>query len=90
MIPGSVVLTFPIEHAERALELLKDGLDSFVDSAMARIRRPVILECHVPEAVLYVSETVGRELPQPEEVLQPPEEEQDDDVAAAACSSVCE
>ncbi len=88
MIPGSVVLTFPVEHAERALDLLKDGLDSFVDSAMARIRRPVILECHVPEAVLYVSEAVGRELPQPEEVLQPPEEEQDDDVAAEEESRV--
>jgi len=81
-IPGSVVLTFPIEHADRALDLLKDGLNSFVDSAMARLRRAVILECHSPEAILYVSDVVGRELPQPEEVLQPPEEEQDDDIEA--------
>jgi hypothetical protein len=81
-IPGGVLLTIPIEQAGRALELLKDGLNSFVDLAMARIRRAVILENHCPEAVLYVADVVGRELPQPEEVLQPPEEEQDDDVGA--------
>lgn len=80
-IPGGVFLTFPVDHAQRALPLLKDGLNSFVDLAMARLRRAASLEAHVPEAVRYVASVVGRELPQPEQVLQPPDEEQDDDLA---------
>jgi hypothetical protein len=79
--PGSVLLTFPVEHAQKALDVLKDGLNAFVDMAMARLRRAVSLEGHVPEAVNYVSSVVGRDLPQPEQVLQAPEEDQDDDLA---------
>ena len=40
-------LTFPIEHACRVEVLLKDGLNTFVDLAMARVRRRVSLEDHV-------------------------------------------
>ena len=65
-IPGGLLLTFPVEHAAEALDLLKDGLNSFVDMAMARVRRSVSLEDHVPEAVAYIASVVGRELPQPE------------------------
>ena len=64
-ILGGLLLTFPVEHAAEALDLLKDGLNSFVDLAMARVRRSVSLEDHVPEAVAYIASVVGRELPQP-------------------------
>jgi len=64
-IPGGVLLTFPVEHTGEALRLLQDGLNSFVDLAMARVRRSVSLEDHAPEAVSYVASVVGRELPQP-------------------------
>ena len=64
-IPGGLLLTFPVEHAAEALDLLKDGLNSFIDVAMARVRRSVSLEDHVPEAVAYIASVVGRELPQP-------------------------
>jgi hypothetical protein len=79
--PGSLLLTFPIEHAAEAVDLLKDGLNSFVDMAMARVRRPVSLEDHVPEAVAYVSTVVGRELPQPQPVAETPDAEQQDDAS---------
>jgi hypothetical protein len=65
-VPGGVLLTFPVEHAGDAFRLLQDGLNSFVDLAMARVRRAVSLEDHVPEAVAYVASVVARELPQPE------------------------
>ena len=55
-LPGALLLTFPVEHASRAQELLSDGFNSFVDLAMARVRRRVSLEDHVPEAVTYVWE----------------------------------
>ena len=37
-VPGGLLLTFPVEHAAKALDLLRDGLNSFVDMAMARVR----------------------------------------------------
>ena len=37
-----------------AFVLLKDGLNSFIDVAMASVRRSVSLENHVPEAVAYM------------------------------------
>jgi hypothetical protein len=69
-IPEGLVLTFPVEHAAEALVLLKDKLYSFVDVAMARVRRSVSLEDHVPEAVSYIASVVCRELPQPEPVAK--------------------
>ena len=57
-VPGGLILTFPVEHAAKALDLLKDGLNSFVDAAMARVRRSVSLEDHVPEAVAYIASVV--------------------------------
>jgi hypothetical protein len=65
-VPGSLLLTFPVEHASKAQELLNDGFNSFVDLAMARVRTRVSLEDHVPEAVTYVGRVVGRDLPQPD------------------------
>jgi hypothetical protein len=65
-IPGALLLTFPVERARAALDLLKDAVNGFVDLAMARVRRPVSLEDHVPEAVMYIGSVIGRELPQPE------------------------
>jgi len=65
-VPGGLLLTFPVEHVAEAHSLLKDGIDSFVDAATARVRRAVSLEDHVPEAVEYISGVVGRDLPQPE------------------------
>jgi hypothetical protein len=55
-----------VEHAAEALSLLKDGLNSFIEASMVRVRRSVSLEYHAPEAVSYISSVVGRELPQPE------------------------
>src|ERR1017187_403622 len=80
-IPGGVLLTFPVEHAARSMTLLKDGFSSFVEMAMARVRRPVSLEDHVPEAVAYIASVVGRELPQPEPVAETQESEQLDDAS---------
>jgi hypothetical protein len=65
-LPGGLLITLPVEHASKAQELLSDGFNSFVDLAMARVRRRVSLEDHVPEAVAYVASVVGRDLPQPE------------------------
>jgi hypothetical protein len=81
LIPGGLVLTFPIEHGAEALNLLRDGVSGFIDMAMARVRRPVSLEDHVPEAVVYIASVVGRELPQPEPVAETQESEQLDDAA---------
>ena len=78
-VPGGLLLTFPVEHAAEALDLLRDGLNSFVDVAMARVRSPVSLEDHVPEAVTHIGSVVGRELPQPEPVVETQESEQLDD-----------
>jgi hypothetical protein len=64
-VPGGLILTFPVEHATEAVNLLKLGLNSFVDAATARVRRSVNLEDHVPEAVTYIASVVCRELPQP-------------------------
>ena len=54
-IPGGLLITFPIEHAADANNLLRDGLNSFVDMAMARVRSAVSLEDHMPDAVDYVA-----------------------------------
>ncbi len=69
-VTGGLILTFPVERAAEALVLLKDGLNSFIELAMARVRRSVSLEDHVPEAVAYIGSIVGRELPQPEPVAE--------------------
>ena len=65
-VAGGILLTFPAEHAEKALELLMAGLNAFVDVAIGRVRSPVSLEDHAPEAVRYIGSVVGRDLPQPE------------------------
>ena len=80
-IPGALLLTFPIEHALEALDLLRDGLNSFVELAMARVRSPVGLEDHVPEAVVYIASVVGRELPQPDPVTEMQDSAQLDDTS---------
>jgi hypothetical protein len=78
-VPGSVVVAFPIEHAAKARALLADGFDSFVDLVMARVRSPVGLDDHCPEAVAYVASVVGRDLPQPDPSGAPNELDQDSD-----------
>src|ERR1017187_4405537 len=80
-IPGGVLLTFPVEHAARSMTLLKDGFSSFVEMAMARVRNPVGLEDHVPEAVAYIASVVGRELPQPQPIAKTLASEQPDDTS---------
>jgi hypothetical protein len=76
-VPGGLLLTFPLNHAPEALALLRHGLNSFVDDAMARVRRSVNLIDHTPEAVTYIARVVGRELPQP--VAEAQSSEQRDD-----------
>ena len=80
-IPGGLLLTFPNEHAEDAVELLRDGLNSFIDMAMARVKSAVSLEDHAPEAVAYISGIVGRELPQPEPLVETKYSEELDDAS---------
>ena len=46
---------------------------------MARVRRRVSLEDHVPEAVTYVAKVVGRELPQPDPLAGSEESTESDD-----------
>ena len=69
-LPGGLLITLPVEHASKAQELLSDGFNSFVDMAMARVRRRVSLEDHVPEAVAYIASVVGRDLPQPDPLTE--------------------
>jgi hypothetical protein len=79
MLPGGLIITVPIEHASKAQELLIDGFNSFVDLAMARVRRQVSLEEHVPEAVAYIAHVVGRDLPQPDPLTESKESSQLDE-----------
>jgi Protein of unknown function DUF262 len=81
IIPGGLILTYPVEHAPEALNLLRDGLNSFVDAAVARVRSPVSVEDHVPEAVVYIASAVGRELPQPKPAIASKSIEELDDVS---------
>ncbi|MGH3640957.1 MAG: GmrSD restriction endonuclease domain-containing protein [Mycobacterium sp.] len=78
-VPEGLILTFPVEHAAEAVDLLKDGFDRFVDMAMARVRRAVSLDDHVPEAVAFVARVVGRDLPQP--VVEAQDSEDTDDAS---------
>jgi hypothetical protein len=78
-VPGGVLLTFPVEHSGEALRLLQDRINSFVDLAVARVRRAVSLEDHTPEAISYIASVVGRDLPQPVPVVSSDDTQQDDD-----------
>lgn len=87
-IPGGLFLKFPAVKAAVALELLKDPFDRFVDEAMARMRRRIDPDDHVPEVVTYLAEAVGRPLPQPDLSTDGPGDDEDDnggvdDVAAS-------
>ena len=42
-LPGGLLITLPIEYASKAQELLGDGFNTFVDAAMALVRRRVSL-----------------------------------------------
>ena len=75
LIPGGVLITFPVEHGAQVMPLLQDGFRGFVDASMARVRNSIGLEDHVPEAVAYIASMVGRELPQPQPITKPPESE---------------
>jgi hypothetical protein len=77
-IPGGLVLTFPVERLGEQLDQLKDALSGFIGLAMARVRQAPGLEEHVPEAVEYIADSVGRELPQPEPAAEPSEAEPGD------------
>lgn len=82
-IPGSVVLTIPAATSSDVLNRLKDGFNAFVDAAMARLKATPSLEHHDPEAVVWLSSVVARELPQPE-----PEAETSDDEGTPGDSAV--
>jgi Mrr N-terminal domain len=85
-IPGGQLLALPLEQASATHGLLKDGLDAFIDSAMARVRSSVSLDDHTPEAISYLSGFLGRELPQPEPGLDsgPTDEDSDSDEEGTA------
>ena len=84
VIPSGVTITFPVERATEATSEIRDGLNNFVDLAMARVRRTSGLEDHAPEAVSYVSSIVGRELPQPEPTSDASDTDDDDEEASDA------
>ena len=69
-VPGGLLITFPIERAADAFDVLRAGLNAFIDMAVSRVRSPVSLEDHSPEAVVYVAHVVGRDLPQPEPIAE--------------------
>jgi hypothetical protein len=81
MIPGWVMLTFPVERAAQASNVLGDSLNTFINAAMARVRRRVSLEEHDPEAVAWVAGVLGRELPQPHPFALSDTSEQFDDLS---------
>ena len=83
-VPGSLILTFPVAQATKALGLLKQGLISFIEMAMARVRRSVSLEDHDPEAVAYISSVLGRQLPQPVPAQDAEQFDVDEDDASAS------
>lgn len=85
-IPGALLVTFPPSSAARALETLQDSVDSFIDLAMARSKRVISLENHSPDAVRFVGEAVGRELPQPQPstTVPPSDDDQAEDDSPAA------
>jgi hypothetical protein len=78
-IPGGVLLTFPAKNAAQASTLLREGFISFVEMAMARVRRSVGLQDHAPEAVVYIASVVGRELPQPQPIAKTIDSDELDD-----------
>ena len=80
-IPGGLVLKFPIERAADAAILLREGMNSFIEAAMSRVRRTVDLEDHAPEAVFYIGKIIGRDLPQPEPLASVTEESGLDDTS---------
>ncbi|MCA9677591.1 MAG: DUF262 domain-containing protein [Myxococcales bacterium] len=82
-IPGGLFLTFPVERAGVALELLRDPFDKFVDEAMARMRRRLDPEGHAPALVTFIAQGVGRELPQPDFSAPPSTEPENDDLTDA-------
>jgi hypothetical protein len=47
LIPGGVLMTFPVEHAAQVMPLLQDGFRGFVEASMARVRNAIGLEDHV-------------------------------------------
>lgn len=77
-VAGGLFFTLPAEKAASALDLLKEPFAKFVDAAIARVRRDVDLDDHVPEAIAYLSRAVGRELPQPEPRTISAADERDD------------
>ncbi len=78
-ILGGLYLRFPVSKAGLAWDLLKDPFDRFVDEAMARMRRRLDPDNHVPEAVDYVGASIGRALPQPDFSAPAPKESEEDD-----------
>lgn len=78
MIPGAVLLRFPIEHAAEAIEALREPFSAFVEMAMARVRHAPNLDRHVPEAVAYFEAVLGRALPQPVVSAEEPDDDDED------------
>jgi hypothetical protein len=79
-VPGGAMLGMPLEQASAAQASLRDAVDGFLDNVTSRVRRAVSLEDHTPEAISYISDIVGRELPQPEPEIDADPEELDSDV----------
>lgn len=77
-IAGAQLLTIQPRQAAAALASLQTRFNTFVDSAMALIRRPVDLSEHCPEAVAFIGQALGRSLPQPVAEEEPAEESEVD------------
>lgn len=79
-VVDGLYLSLQADRAAEHLAHLKDPFAKFVDASIARVRREVDLEGHVPEAITYLSHEVGRELPQPEP--RPADSDEEGDEAA--------
>ena len=54
LVPGALLLDFPVERARLASDKLMDAVDRFIDGAMARVVSAVGLDDHDPEIVEYI------------------------------------
>jgi hypothetical protein len=65
LVPGGLLLTLPVDRLAEAQQLFLENFTGFIAAAMSRVRRPVNLVEHTPEAVNCFARLLRLELPQP-------------------------
>ena len=79
LVPGGLLITFPVQNAALGLKLLREDLHSFIEGSVATVRSAVSLDQHDPEALVYISAVIGRDLPQPIPEIGESDDEGDED-----------